>query len=115
MVDGFDDLLFQGISSYAQDLFVSPHAENVAYMIQTAWLSNSIFTEFTTFHLLLLWRRRTVYYMLSVATHSNNTESVLEFTHPYPSTTPGAKVSIQRSRLLMVRENASLTCKAYSA
>jgi hypothetical protein len=106
--------LFEDIDNTAVSF--SPHAENVAYdpdsMAVALDINGIYYIAFTAIVGVGLGE----YTSCSVLQHTqNSTKSVLGFTYPDPSTPPKAKVSIERSRLLLVRERDSLTCKAYSA
>jgi hypothetical protein len=89
----------------------SPHAENVVYdpvsMAVQLDISGIYYIAFTAIF------ESDEYSSCSVVQRTqNNTKSVLDYTYQNSFFTSAVRVSIQRSRLLLVRENASLICKA---
>jgi hypothetical protein len=116
-VSGSFDCFFEDFYSVLNNISVShsPHAEEVAYdpanMTVEVKVNGIYYIAFTA-----IVGDDDEYTECSVLQHTqDNIKSVLDFRYPYPSTTTNVKVSIERSRLLLVRESDSLTCKAYSA
>jgi hypothetical protein len=91
----------------------SPQAENVTYDPESMAVQldiNGIY--YIVFTASFGYREYTT---CSVLQHTkNNTENVLDFAFPSTTSDVYTSTSIQRSRLLLVRESASLTCRLRS-